>query len=399
MLYQIAVYLQMTGLELFCIVRFTRHLNRTNAGTYLKAFRKSRNIVDGLANAALRFEQSGRPSHSGVYFLERRGDRTVLSMVSEESSSVHRITTQLQGDDTESFSTKLHHFDNLLLFFTASHSFARKRYLHVYGLLTGKTHTYDLKQNILCCRHPVVCSGGNKLFVIVMCTEKPGALLISVFHRKNILEKFKRIARKNVYFEKLSRKSRRVILFFSFCVADKIYVFCCDEIWFTLDRVFFIEICSETFSVLRVQYLTFKQTERYQLFQPFFYDKTQQKLFVMLDGKHAPVVVLDFSNKILNINNLLLLKTGFYSIDFSRISDLSFAMHENLHYIVKTYKSRLIKGDNFFSALSFKIMCFKFENDQFAYKREKQMLNKTRNWRFQLPIGLFSMCVILSDNF
>ena len=69
-LYQIAVYLQMTGLELFCIVRFTRHLNRTNVETYLKAFRTSRNIVDGLANAALQFKQSGRPSYSGVYFLE-----------------------------------------------------------------------------------------------------------------------------------------------------------------------------------------------------------------------------------------------------------------------------------------------------------------------------------------
>ena len=106
----LALYLHLECLQQICLDHFTYNLNRKSLESQLRTMEKHLFVDEEFKKRALRFKESGRPSFSGLYFLQRVDRWTIsLKMFSNYPDYAHVISIFEMKD----FSP-LHFFDNMI---------------------------------------------------------------------------------------------------------------------------------------------------------------------------------------------------------------------------------------------------------------------------------------------
>ena len=296
----LAQYLKIESLQRFCLDHFTYNLNRESLELQLSTIKECSFIGREYKKRALMFKDSGRPSLSGLYFLQRVDSQTYsLKMFSKHTEHSHVISTFEMKD----FSP-LHFFDNMLCMVEFSRGLCTDNNVSLfqYDLISGNINRYTLENAKFSeASKPVICSDKQNLFVIseVKNDENKILLSLSIFQGQSSAQSLKIWRTKTFnpspyYFKSLN-------LFFSFCYDNKLYVFYSqgnkipEFSYFTFDDIYMLTVCVKTLRGIENEKLSTKTVELtkgtkkeefvMKNFEKMFFYVKREKLFIRTNNK------------------------------------------------------------------------------------------------------------------
>ena len=297
----LALYLQIDDLQKFCLDHFTHNLNRKSLESQLGLLGENSFADEEFMRRALMFRESGRPSFSGLYFLQKAGERTYnLKMFSKHSERAHLISTFTMKNVSS-----LHLFDNMLCMVEYSYDL-REVSLLQYDLISADMSSLTLENAIFSAdSKPVICSDKENLFVISNVSKldvlsgvvNKSLLSLSVFQRQSPTRSLEMLITKTL--NPLPGWLSGLNVFFSHCFDGKLYVFYRKYIarpaFFTLRCVYLMTICVETLQILNNKWLTTEnikvkkgtKIEQFVMtkFKKILFHEKQQKLFIKMTNK------------------------------------------------------------------------------------------------------------------
>ena len=303
--YHVADYFQLDRLQRLCLDHFTHNLKRKTLESPLQldtiAYSSSlwmHSCLNGeFEERALMFKRSGRPSFSGLYFLqdniqdyvhERRSAGTYLRMFDKKLANV----CQLDKLKEVTFYS-LYYFNHVLCSVVRD---GTKVLLFQYHLVSGNMSMsmVGIENRYFACDKYTVCSNSDKLFVIGKTMDKNDACLLSlsVYERKNFTDSLSLSAVKklNVF---LCREYKNSRLWLSHCYDEKIYVFyscynrrhtASDYNRCSFNEIYLLIICSKSFQILKNEKLSarirFYENVYLKNFEKMFFCQKKEKLYI-----------------------------------------------------------------------------------------------------------------------
>ena len=310
--YHLAVFLHIDCLQQLCLDHFTLNLNRNNVQSQLELIEKNSYLDKEFKQRALTFRESGNPSISGLYFLQRNNRRLwCLKVKCSQHESVH-VLRVFEGKRKVS---SLHHVDNMLCLMTSAGR-SGDVVLCQYDLLSGSTYNIELDSvNRIDDYKSSICTDDKNLYFLSQTVSNKNEFVFSLmsFSRKekrSCLKIFKRTSISLVRTTK-STSLNKIKIHFSHCYNNKLYVFYYSPKFWLCNNYFYntylLVICCKSFRVLKNNKLSaenvklgsdFPELDEIAMwnFEKMFYSEKHEKIFIKTDcyirenfGKHVLV--------------------------------------------------------------------------------------------------------------
>ena len=308
---ELGQYLQIDSLQKPCLDYFTYNLNSITVETQLNLLQNHYFLDGEFTERALKFKESGRPSFSGLYFLERcdlfSNSVVSLNVVSSDFSHVHKIS-DIEFHGQGRF-CEVEYFNNSIIFVCKSFE---SQYLYQYDLTIGIMNKISLK---LKDRVNVCCNNKNFFTVNVTKNEKSKNFIsLSVYGKLGKTQKLS-LSKKITFdpsFEDVEDAEifthANLRLLFIHCNDNRVYVFYCGDEETTdvrLDKMLLMTICLKTFSTIKLEWVKNLITNYCKLLtesplvnhlsfcKKMFWLKDEQKLFIRMNLYNTKSLVFD----------------------------------------------------------------------------------------------------------
>ena len=181
----LAEFLQIDCLQQLCFDHFTYNLNQISLKSQLGLMTEQYILDRKFEERALMFSKSGKPSFSGLYFVQQRSP--ALKMFGKRSKSFYEISKFRN----KTF-TSLHYVDHMLCSIVQDRD-NEDVILFQYDLLSGKMYNVILENVKMLYYKNVnykstICTDSKNLFIISEIDKDKNecSLSLSVFHRKSL---------------------------------------------------------------------------------------------------------------------------------------------------------------------------------------------------------------------
>ena len=183
--YHLAVYLQMNCLQKLCLDHFTLNLNRSNLQSQLELIKQQSYLNEEFKRRALKFWESGNPSISGLYYLQKNNERSWCLKLKSRHSKSPKVLKEFKR--VNKFK-KLHCVDNMLCMTTYEGSLCNA-FLFQYDLLSGNACKFALDSvNLVDDNKTIICTDSKNLYLFNQVNNKDNKsfLRLTMFTRKKI---------------------------------------------------------------------------------------------------------------------------------------------------------------------------------------------------------------------
>ena len=303
-IFQISDYLQIECLRKMCLDHFIYNLNRKTVDRQLSLMENNQLFCKDLKELALKFKESGSPSFSGFYMIERSGDKNSLKLIVNDGSE-HVINFQynFQG-------ILLHYFSNSIIIQTFD------MYPYFLNLVTGKFFDIEVKLS-----WSIICSDNKNLYVVTPIEDDKHMFDLSVLGNQIGDEVLKVCKEKKFTFsDPKQAKKYKFYYLFSICDEGKLYLFYRQtnkssyvDILDCLQHIHMLTISIETLTIVGNKMLTeslrfgtggdLTQKESIRLlktrgmFSKLFFLKKSHKLFIKIRSYDDVVLVFDVKSQ------------------------------------------------------------------------------------------------------
>ena len=253
-IYQLALYLQIPDLQELCTDYFTYNLKRKDLKNQKKVLSNSSVAYSRFLEIASVFENSGRPTFSGVYFLHTLFGKIRLRMFSRDFKHDHEVC-EIDNYEGEK-KMEMHYMRNTLVSWILNPSTMQVALLQ-HDLVTGKNRTISVENTV----QVIICCDDKTLFAFSVVKSETNDFLLglSIFEKSKSSEDIK-LCSKRIFdlSPKFKSTDLNVLhLFFAHCADEKLYVFYKQnrKRSYALYDVMIVTICTKNLNILEKKQL------------------------------------------------------------------------------------------------------------------------------------------------